>query len=79
MYQLEDEAKKGEFDLVLSKEENMNQAGLVSSVLEGRCTLMPYVFRGLCEKKKRGSEGNGQAGISILPNGRWALVDPRIC
>lgn len=45
--------QKGELDLVRSKGEKMNQAGLVSSVLEGRYTLRPYLFGGLCEKNQK--------------------------
>lgn len=71
--------QKGELDLVRSKGEKMNQAGLVSSVLEGRYTLRPYRLTCLEDsvRKIRSSEGHGQARISVLPNGRQALGGPQ--
>lgn len=54
MCQLEDEAKRGVRPCA-KQEETMNQAGIFSSVLEGRCAFMPP----LCSEDSVGKVGVG--------------------
>lgn len=71
--------QKGEFDLVLSKEERGSQAGLASPVLEGTRTLRPYRLGALCEENPQVLKVMGKPGFLSFQTEGGLWVDPGTC